>query len=67
MRSLEWATSSTFNSYKLYCNNTVAIHIVENPIFNEHTKHIEVNCHLVHQKTTEDKIIELNMFLPLTN
>ena len=31
---------------RLYCDNTKATHIVENPIFHEHIKHIEVECNV---------------------
>jgi len=33
-----------------YCDNKDAIHIGENLIFLEHTKHIELDCHFVHEK-----------------
>jgi len=32
---------------KLYGDNKVVIHIVENTMFHERTKHIEVDCHIV--------------------
>ncbi|XP_050908937.1 uncharacterized protein LOC127122681 [Lathyrus oleraceus] len=34
-------------STSLYVDNTSVIQIVANPIFHEHTKHMEANCHLI--------------------
>ena len=31
----------------LHVDNTSAIQIMTNPIYHEHTKHIEVNCHSI--------------------
>ena len=41
---------------RLYGDNKITIHIAENTLFHEITKHIEFNCHIVPQKL-EEKII----------
>jgi len=39
--------------FTLYCDNKAAIHIAENPIFHERTKHLRIDCHY-----TRDKLLE---------
>jgi len=41
---------------RLYSDNKTAIHIVENDVFHERTKHNKVDCHIIRKKL-EDKII----------
>lgn len=53
VRLLEELGVTNLQLVQLNCDNQSALHIAKNPIFNERTKHIEVDCHF-----TRDKVVE---------
>ena len=42
---------------RLYGDNKASIHITENVVFYDKTKHIEVDCHIIHKKLGANIIV----------
>ena len=41
---------------KMYCDNQVVLHIASHTMFHEITKHIDIDCHFVHEKLLKKEI-----------
>ena len=64
VRLLEEFGVENLKPITLACDNQSALHIAQNPVFHQRTKHIEIDCHFTRDKVMEG-LIQLQ-YLPTT-
>jgi len=57
---LEWISNLLYDFHlslslpiTMHCDNKAAMHIAENPVFHEKTKHLRIYCHYIRDKILE--------------